>query len=276
MRPAVGPFTSAVALVRAAHIGPTIAVTTVAALLGVACDLDLSRLLLLTAAVLTGQLVIGWSNDLLDVGRDTEVHRNDKPLATGALSVRAVRIALGCAAVATIGLSAALGWRSGLLQVLAVVCSGVAYNLGMKATVWSWLPYAVAFGSLPAVVTLAASPPERPEVWLVAASCALGVAAHFLNTLPDLLDDAATGIRGLPHRVGGRASQIIATGLLFAASLVTVLGPAGSPPVWAWAGLALIAALAFGALTGQGRLPFRCAVWIAVADVTLLVLMGRG
>lgn len=249
--------------------------TTVAGLLGVVSDLDPSRLLLVTTAVLAGQLVIGWSNDLLDVGRDTEVHRSDKPLVTGDLSVRAVRTALACAAVATVVLSAALGWRSGLIHLVAVVGSGVAYDLGVKATAWSWLPYAVAFGSLPAVVTLAASPAEWPEAWLVAASCALGVAAHFLNTLPDLADDAATGVRGLPHRIGARSSQVVATVLLLAASLVTVLGPDGTPPAWAWAGLALVVALAAGALTGHGRLPFRCAVAIAVADVTLLVLMGR-
>jgi 1,4-dihydroxy-2-naphthoate octaprenyltransferase len=104
---------------------------------------------------------------------------------------------------------------------------------------------------------------------------ALGTAAHFLNTLPDLADDAATGIKGLPHRIGGRWSQVVATVLLLAASVVTVLGPEGSPPGVAWVGLLLVGALAVGALTGRGRMPFRCAVAIAVLDVTLLVLMGQ-
>lgn len=34
-------------------------------------------------------------------------------------------------------------------------------------------------------------------------------------------------------------------------------------------------ALAVGALTGRGRVPFRCAVAIALLDVKLLVLMGQ-
>lgn len=267
--------TSTVALLRAAHIGPTIAVTTVTALLSVASGLEGSRLALVTAAVLAGQLVIGWSNDLLDAGRDAAVHRSDKPLATGQLTAQAVSVALGVAAVAAVGLSAALGWRSALVHLMAVVGSGVGYNLGLKATAWSWLPYAVAFGSLPAVVSLAASQPELPAAWIVAAGTALGVAAHFLNTLPDLADDAATGIQGLPHRIGGRRSQVVAAVLLLTASVVTVLGPQGWPPVVVWVGLLLVGALGVGALTGPGRIPFRCGVAIAVLDVTLLLLMGQ-
>jgi hypothetical protein len=57
------------------------------------------------------------------------------------------------------------------------------------------------------------------------------------------------------------------------ASLVTVLGPPGSPPVVAWVALLLAAGLAVGALTGRGRVPFRCGVAIAGLNVMLLVLM---
>jgi 4-hydroxybenzoate polyprenyltransferase len=133
----------------------------------------------------------------------------------------------------------------------------------------------VAFGTLPAVVSLAASQPELPAAWIVAAGTAFGTAAHFLNTLSELADDAATGIKGLPQRIGGRRSQVVATVLLLAASMVTVLGPGGSPPGLAWVGLLLVGALAVGALPGRGRMPFRCAVAIALLDVTLLVLMGQ-
>ena len=264
--------TKAGALIRAAHIEPTIAVTTLASLLGVAAGLDARRLVLLAAAVFAGQLVIGWSNDLLDAGRDAAVGRRDKPLATGEVSARSASAALGVAAIAAVGLSAALGWRSALVNLVLVVGSGIAYNLGLKATVWSWLPYVVAFGSLPALASLAAAPPEPPKVWVCAASAALGAAAHFLNTLPDLADDAATGIRGLPHRIGGPRSQGVATVLLMGATLLIVLGPPGPAPAVAWAALLLAAALAVGAFTGHGKTPFRCGVAIAILNVTLLAL----
>ena len=40
-----------------------------------------TRVALVTAAVLCGQLSIGWSNDLVDLARDRAVGRRDKPLA---------------------------------------------------------------------------------------------------------------------------------------------------------------------------------------------------
>ena len=267
--------TKAGALLRAAHIEPTIAVTTLASLLGVAAGLGATRLVLLTAAVFAGQLVIGWSNDLLDAGRDAAVGRVDKPLATGEVSAKSASAALGVAAIAAVGLSTALGWRSALVHLVLMVGSGIAYNLGLKATIWSWLPYVVAFGSLPAVVSLAATPPAPPKVWIVAASAALGAAAHFLNTLPDLADDAATGIRGLPHRIGGPRSQGVATSLLMGATVVIVLGPPGPAPALAWIALLLAAGLAVGALTGHGQTPFRFGLAIAVLNVMLLVLGAK-
>ncbi len=47
-----------------------------------------SRGLLATAAVLTGQLSIGWSNDWLDAYRDAAVRRFDKPVVSGAVTAR--------------------------------------------------------------------------------------------------------------------------------------------------------------------------------------------
>ncbi|AYG78700.1 hypothetical protein DWB77_00808 [Streptomyces hundungensis] len=37
------------------------------------------------AAVLTGQLSVGWCNDAVDAHRDTACGRRDKPVATGGL-----------------------------------------------------------------------------------------------------------------------------------------------------------------------------------------------
>ena len=260
------------ALIRAAHIEPTIAVTILTALLGLAFGLTPARLALLTAAMFAGQLVVGWSNDLIDAGRDTTVLRADKPLATGEVTRTAVTAAMGVAAAAAVGISATLGWRCAAAHLVLVVGSGLAYNLGLKATRWSWLPYVVAFGSLPVVVSLAAVPPVGPAAWLVAASGTLGAAAHFLNTLPDLDDDAATGIKGLPHRMGRSRSQATAVILLVSASALTVLGPPGPAPALSWAGLLLAAALAVGAFTARGRMPFRYGVAIAAVNVTMVVL----
>jgi len=263
------------ALLRAAHLGPTLAVTVVAWLLALSADLDPGTVALVVLAVLTGQLVIGWSNDLADLRRDVQVGRADKPLAAGEVGQRTVLVALGVAAAACVVLSFALGWRAGLCHLLPGVGGGLAYNLGLKSTRWSWLPYAVAFGALPAVVTLAQTPPVLPPWSVMAAGALLGVGAHFVNVLPDLADDAATGVRGLPHRLGARASQLVATGVLVLASATVVLGPAGTPGSLAWVALGVTGVLAVVALLGSGKTPFRAAVGIALVNVALLTLAGN-
>ena len=257
---------SPTALLRAAHLGPTLAVSTVTALLAVAADLAAGTVATLVAAVLAGQLAIGWANDLVDAGRDRQVGRSDKPLATGALSGRGGPAPPWVGRGRRRGAVPAAGWRSATAHLLVLVGSGLAYNLGLKATAWSWLPYAIAFGTLPAVVTLAADPPRSPLWWVVAAGASLGVGAHFLNALPDLADDAATGVRGLPHRLGGRA----AAGRRDCPAGGGVGGRGGrarraDPPAWAWMVLLVVAGLAVVALAGRGRAPFRAAVAIALA-----------
>jgi 4-hydroxybenzoate polyprenyltransferase len=265
---AAGP--SPLALLRAAHLGPTVAVTVLVAVLAAGRGLAAVDAVLVTAAVFTGQLTIGWVNDLVDLRRDVAVGRRDKPLVNGELSPTAVEAALLVASLATVALSITLGWRSALVHLLLVVGAGQAYNLGLKATPWSWAPYAVAFGALPAVVTLASADPAWPPWWLMLAGSILGVAAHFLNVLPDLADDASTGVRGLPHRLGETASRVLATLLLVAASAAALTGPDGGSAWWTALVAGLVAVLALVSLLGRGKTPFRAAIAIALLAVVLV------
>jgi 4-hydroxybenzoate polyprenyltransferase len=191
-------------------------------------------------AVLAGQLSIGWSNDRIDRGLDQRSGRSDKPLAETAVDVRVVDRAIAFALLVTVAGSLALGWRAGLVHLIAVGC-GWAYNLGLKATVVSWLPYAVAFGSLPAIATLARPDHAAPAAWAVGAGALLGCTAHLTNALPDLVADRDYGISGFPHRIGARPAVIVAAAAMFAATALLVLGPPGSPSAVGWAGFVLVA-----------------------------------
>jgi 4-hydroxybenzoate polyprenyltransferase len=87
--------------------------------------------LVVTAAVAAGQLTIGWSNDVIDAGRDQQVGRADKPVARGEVSEALVRRMIAAAAGACIVLSLACGLASAAVHLLLVVGSGWAYNLGL-------------------------------------------------------------------------------------------------------------------------------------------------
>lgn len=260
------------ALIGAAHPGPVAAVTGLTALLAVAAGHGLSSGLVVTLAVAAGQLSIGWSNDLLDADRDALVGRSDKPLARGAVPARLVRWATTTALVTCVGLSLACGWRSAAVHLGLGVAMGWAYNLGLKRTLASALPYAVAFAGLPAVVSLALPDHRWPPPWMVLTGALLGVGAHLLNALPDLADDAVTGVRGLPQRLGGPVVRVGAPLVLLAGTAVAVVGPGRPVPTSGWwvGGLAL--ALAAVAVRGRGRAPFVASIGIALVDVVGLVL----
>jgi 4-hydroxybenzoate polyprenyltransferase len=268
------------ALALSCHPLPSLAVTVLAAGLAALVDLPLGRGLLLTAAVFTGQLSIGWSNDYLDAERDRTVARSDKPVATGAVTPRLAGIAALVALIATLTLSAALGWPGGAVALVTVLC-GWLYNLGLKGTVLSWLPYAIAFGLLPAIATLSASPSRWPASWAIIAGGLLGVVAHLANVLPDLKQDAATGIRGLPHRLGPQRTALAGAGILLTVSAVVLFGPGDQPGPWLWAGFAAAVLIAGTAAAGAYRDPssrrfFLATILIAGLDLALFALAGTG
>ncbi|WP_245700373.1 UbiA family prenyltransferase [Geodermatophilus siccatus] len=265
------------ALALATHPGPAAAVTVVAGLLALAAGVPAGRAALVTVAVLAGQASIGWSNDWLDADRDRAVARADKPVVQGAVAPTLLRtLAVGSAAAAVV-LSLLLGPAPGLL-LLVLVASGWAYNAGLKRTAVSVLPYVTGFGALPAGVVAAAPGAPPAPWWLVTAGAALGAAAHLANVAPDLEDDLATGVRGLPHRLGARGSAVTGAVVLGAASLVLVLGPAGPPTAAGWAGLALaVPAVVVAALAGTRRfrrLAFPAVMLLTVLDVVLLLAGG--
>jgi 4-hydroxybenzoate polyprenyltransferase len=263
-------------LLRCAHIGPCIAVTAIMTALAIASGRGVGALWV-GAAVLTGQLSVGWANDWLDAGRDWAAWRVDKPIVAGTVAVETVRTAALVALAACAALSLACGLRAGAVHLVAV---GVAwgYDAGLKGTPLSVAPYAVAFGLLPAFITLGGSVPRLPPGWVTAAAALLGAGAHFTNTLPDLDVDARTGVRGLPQRLGAAGSLATAVALLAAAGIVLVVGPARAPGTGVVIAVAISGVLLLGvvaaAVGGRPRTAFRLTIGVALAMTATLLLSG--
>lgn len=248
-------------LLVACHPLPSAAVTTFATGWAFAVGLPPARIALLAFAVLLGQLSIGWCNDWVDAPRDRAVARRDKPVVEGLVPVGL----LGASAVVALGgcvvASLALGVRPGLVHLLAVA-SGWSYDLVLKPTPVSPLPYAVAFGLLPAVATLAAVPPRWPAAGVLAGAALLGMAAHFANTVGDVEQDEATGVRGLPQRLGPARSLQVSAALVALAgcALLTAAPRTGILPLallTAGVVLAACGAALASRMAGRGRTAFR-------------------
>ncbi|MGA7688949.1 MAG: UbiA family prenyltransferase, partial [Jiangellales bacterium] len=150
--------------------------------------------LALGLAVLLGQLSIGWSNDAVDAPDDVAARRSAKPVVRGLVDASTLYRAALAALGVTVGASfMLLGWVAGGLHVVAVLAAW-AYNLRLKDTALSPLPYALAFGLVPLIVVTVAGAGATAQGGapadvassslsaLAAIGAMLGAGAHLANT----------------------------------------------------------------------------------------------
>jgi 4-hydroxybenzoate polyprenyltransferase len=268
-----------IGLVRSCHPVPSVLVTVTATVLAAAAGNSAGTCALLAAAVFTGQLSVGWSNDRIDAERDRRVGHRGKPVAEGEVSPRAVDVAIAVSLACTVTLSLLLGWRAGGLH-LAAVAAAWLYNAYLKRTWLSWLPYAFAFGALPAVATLALPDHPLPKPWIIAVGALLGTAVNFANALQRLAYHPASDVRGAPDRIGGRPSMLMAAALLATGDALVTTGPPGPPHPVAWVGAALTAALLIIGVPvlwrrADERTPFYGMLLVAPIQLLVLVLTAR-
>ena len=205
--------------------------------------------------VFCGQLVVGWTNDLVDLPLDQKEGRTNKPMVDGKLSPTTVKRATWVALVfvTLFSLFGPMGLIGG---------SVVAYNFYFKSNRLSFLPYAISFAALPASITLSRN--EVPQLWLLISGSCLGVAAHFANVVKDMERDRAAGIMGLPQILGSRKSTLLSGLLLFFVSILiyfvtkTIL-------------LLILGAIGFSLLLLPARFRFIAVMALALLDVIALV-----
>lgn len=267
-------------LAMAPHPLPALAVTALVGAVVTARMADPVTILWAVGSTAAGQASVGWSNDFLDRHRDAVMGRADKPIAMGKIRAELVAAAAVAAVVLSIVLSLPLGAEATLAMGTAVGAAWI-YNAGLKGTLLSWLPYAVAFGLAPMYVWAATSH-SAPPAWVVATTALLGIGGHFLNVVPDLEADRATAVRGLPHRLGLRGSLVVACLVLAGAlAMVLVAGSGGRALSLAQVGVGAVAALlilavALAVLRGQARLGFRLSLIAAAAIVGTFLVSPAG
>jgi 4-hydroxybenzoate polyprenyltransferase len=210
-----------VGLLKASHFGPTVLVVTITYVLS-RTQFSASDSLFIAFAVLLGQFFVGWSNDLIDFPRDTAALRLKKPLVTGTITEGTLRISIGVALLGAliVSLLSPLGVSGTAIHFLGLL-SATAYNLKLKSTVLSVVPYIVSFGALPWAIYVAAG--TRPPTWIVLGFILISSAFHFLNVLKDLESDIAQDVLGLPQVLGRKKSIIIAILLTGLGVLVVLL-----------------------------------------------------
>jgi 4-hydroxybenzoate polyprenyltransferase len=204
------------ALLKASHFGPTLLVTAIA--FGFANHYWWEGPAYVIAfGVFTGQLVVGWSNDLYDYEDDLQHNRLNKPLVAGTLTKESLqkwlRFMVPFSFIAN--LLGPLGIKGGLVYMLGVAF-GVAYNFYFKFSLLSPLPFAIAFAALPSCIAI--SKDITPPLWMWLGGALFGMAAHFINVIKDMKEDQISEIRGLPQILGSKKS-IVASAMLISLGL---------------------------------------------------------
>ena len=216
----------------------------------------------LLLAMLGGQLAIGATNELVDLPLDA-VAKPEKPLPSGAVSVPGARL------VAVLGLvvMAWFGFPFGPVPFALLALGtgiGVAYDLWLKRSPWSWAPYLLALPLLPIWVFAALGRPEPRLLMLYPLGAFAAVGVHFAQALPDAVSDRQAGLMTATSRLGTRPAFAAAWLATVSAPLLAWLAADAMAPDRARTPIALAAGLTVLLLAsnvGLLRVDRRLGVW---------------
>jgi 4-hydroxybenzoate polyprenyltransferase len=230
-------------LVFMAHPGPSILVTVVlVAIAGLAGRgvPDGLRILQLVGTMLPVQLCIGVVNDVVDLPADA-VTKPHKPLVRGVVSRSAAGVIGVLLAVIGLGVAATINLPTLGLDALALG-AGLSYDLGLRRTPLSWVPWWGGMAVLPFEGYASVGSIPSRLVALIPLSGLIALGLHFANAVPDIDGDRVAGRRSLPVLAGVKGSTWAGPLCLAAAGLLAVVlaGPLGQPGPVFFGGLAVL------------------------------------
>ena len=169
---------------------------------------SMSMLGRLAAAMFCVQAAIGASNDYCDRDLDAQT-KPYKPIVRGLVEPRTALWLAGGFVIAAGALAASMGPLSVAVGAVGLA-AGLAYNVRLKRSVLSPLPFMVALPALPFWVWVSLGQFTNDLWWLLPFAPLAGLAVHLSNTAPDLEADRRAGVRGLAHVLGLRSTLSIA------------------------------------------------------------------
>lgn len=207
-------------------------------------------------AMLLLQFAIGAANDWADAPADATANPA-KPIPAGVIRRRTVARLAGLLGVAGLGLA----WSAGSVAFTVAVAGlavGLAYDLRLKGTRWSWVPYAIGIPLLPVFAWGGATGGlPGPFLVLVPLAAVAGAALAVANALADLERDRAAGTETVATSLGAAGARRIGAALMLiavaaaVASAVALGGPSGWVAVVVAGGILALG----GVLVGWGGSP---------------------
>jgi 4-hydroxybenzoate polyprenyltransferase len=182
-----------------------------------------NRLWWIAGIMLLVQFSISALNEWADADLDRTAGRQ-RPIPMGLVSPgTALTVAVGCAVAAfLLSTLANFGSMALLIVGLGLAC-GWAYDVWLKPTPLSFLPFAIAFPLMPFWIGLLAGRPASSLGVLFLGGSPLATAIHLADAIPDRARDRSAGLRTLAVVLGEPGAELAAAGLLLVGTLVSIV-----------------------------------------------------
>ena len=201
------------------------------------------------------QLGIGTVNDVVDAPRDAG-RKAGKPIPAGLVSQSGAVILAAGSFGAGVALAVSVSLATAILA-LVVMASGLASDLRLKGTAWSWLPFAIGIPILPVFGWVGATGTLDPVfVILVPTAVVAGAALAIGNALVDIDRDRTAGVSSIAVALGSQNASGCAVALLG-----TVWSLAWSSALRAGVSWVLVALIVI-----VGLIPLAAAAWAETAS----------
>lgn len=237
------------------HAPPAFTVITIGLVFGLIAArgrVEPVRMLLLAGLLAGNQYCAGALNDAVDAPTDAAADRR-KPIQQGWISARAAAWLAAAGGAVSLVCALALGPATFALACVGLGCA-VAYDLWLKGTRASVLPFAVALPLVPMFGYGAAGRFPAVLWWVWPLGFLAALAVHLADALPDVETDRATGVGGLAAWLGvRRAAWLAAAAYTAAVGLAAATGRAAGDLLPVAAGTLTATALGVAALAAGVR-----------------------
>jgi 4-hydroxybenzoate polyprenyltransferase len=176
----------------------------------------------IAAIMLLVQFSISALNEWADSDLDRRAGRR-RPIPLGLVSRgAALSVAVVCAVGAFLLCVLSDLGPFALLLVGVGTASGWAYDLWLKATPLSFVPFAIAFPLIPFWIGVLAGRPPTGLLILFLGGSPLATAIHLADAIPDRDRDGEAGLETLAVALGKPRAERAAVGLLLIGALVSI------------------------------------------------------
>ena len=177
----------------------------------------------IAAIMLLVQFSISALNEWADADLDRRAGRQ-RPIPLGVVSRgAALSLAVVCAVGAfLLSVLANLGPFALLLVGVGTAC-GWVYDLWLKPTPLSFVPFAIAFPLMPFWIGVLAGHPLTSLLLLFLGGSPLATAIHLADAVPDRDRDRAAGLTTLAVALGKPRAEMAAVALLLVGALVSIV-----------------------------------------------------